>query len=277
MNYLRRLTPSPSAVAIARNHPAQATGVSALALVLLVWCVRDYRAFLALGRGGVPYNPLGWAAITFLIRPFALSKTAAMRTDDYPATGAHEDVAALPPRTGSRAQVGGIAPHRQLSQHPPEELREDIHNLFANAAAVNPEILEIKTSGYERHNDALFVAEKLLRKAQASGLPQTAVIANGEIGHPHPDLSIHLYMSPADARVLIEKGWAERHRMSVPAGSLSRNIPIFSRIGDTFLMIYGPRDEGEMAVLGVILRNSIRFMTRQEDFQDPEWKIRVSK
>ncbi|KAK0653768.1 hypothetical protein DIS24_g5745 [Lasiodiplodia hormozganensis] len=278
MDQLRRLTPASLPAAHARlreQRTAFTTGVVFGAL--LWWGVRDYREFLALGPGGVPYNVLGWAAITLLIRPFALSKAAATRTADYPpAAGAHADVAALPPRAGPRARVGGIAPHRQLSQHPPESMRESIHNLFANAAAQNPGLLETKTSLYERHNDALFVSDQLLGNAEAVGLPHTATASRGEIGHPHPDLSIHLYVSPADARVLIEKGWAERHRMSVPANSWSKAIPIFRRIGDTFLMVYGPRNEEEMVVLQTILQNSIRFMTGREDCQLPEWKTRVN-
>ncbi|KAL0260744.1 hypothetical protein SLS55_004434 [Diplodia seriata] len=156
---------------------------------------------------------------------------------------------------------------------------EFIRNLFANAALQNPHLLETKKSGYERHNPALFVSANLLGDAEArKSLPHAAMASSGEIGHPHPDLSIHLYVSPADARVLIEKGWGERHRMSVPAGSLvTKVIPIFGRIADTFLMIYGPRDDEEMAVLQMVLRNSIRFMTGREDFEVPEWKVRVSQ
>lgn len=295
MDHLRRFIPrSPS--------PILLTTTSITALTALIWLgIRDYRAFIALGPGGMPYNVLGWAGITLLIRPFALSKAQATRTDDYLTTTeqAHEDMIAIPRRRGKRPEVGGIAPHRQLSQHAGEGMREVtdsciccggadkflttlqfIHNLFANAAVQNPHLLETKVSGYERHNDALFVSATLLAGDDAESrktLPHAAVASGGEIGHPHPDLSIHLYVSPADARVLIEKGWAERHRMAVPAGSLSTKIPIFSRLGDTFLMIYGPRDEEEMAVLQTVLRNSIRFMTGREGFEDPEWRVRVSR
>lgn len=123
MDQLRRLTPASLPARLREQKTAFTTGFVVGAL--LWWGARDYREFLALGPGGVPYNVLGWAAITLLIRPFALSKAAATRTADYPpAAEAHADVAALPPRAGPRARVGGIAPHRQLSQHPPESMRE---------------------------------------------------------------------------------------------------------------------------------------------------------
>lgn len=85
----------------------------------------------------------------------------------------------------------------------------------------------------------------------------------------HPDLSVHLYLSPADARVIIEKGWAERHRLSVPETSWVKNK---YAIASTYLMIYGPRDEAEMEVLRVILENSIRFMTGQDEVEKVQWK-----
>lgn len=99
-----------------------ASGAVALA-VFTRWCVRDYREYLALGPGGPPYNVAGWAAVTFLVRPFALSRSDVTRVDDYPAEGSSLEIRNLPRRQGERALVGGIAPHRQLSQHAPEHMR----------------------------------------------------------------------------------------------------------------------------------------------------------
>jgi hypothetical protein len=93
------------------------------ALSAFIWCIRDYHDFLALGPGGAPYNVMGWAIITML-RPFALSKRGARQVSSYPADGAHEDIRDLPKRVGLPASVGGIVPHRQLSQHPPEEMKQ---------------------------------------------------------------------------------------------------------------------------------------------------------
>lgn len=89
----------------------------------VAWCINDYRKFLALGPGGPPYNIAGWAVVTFIIRPFALSSRDTICTGDYPAEGAHADILALPVREGPRAELGGIAPHRQLSQHPGSSMK----------------------------------------------------------------------------------------------------------------------------------------------------------
>ncbi|KAL2067680.1 hypothetical protein VTL71DRAFT_15776 [Oculimacula yallundae] len=234
-----------------------------------VWCYRDYQDYLALGPGGPPYNVKGWGWITFGIRPFAMSKTGALYVKDYPQDGVHSSIEELPVRKGERAVLGGIAPHRQLSQHSPEIMRQFITNLFSNAAKQHSDLLHIQKSKYERHHDALFVSSELLASRDSANIPETAQIARGELGHAHPDLSVHLYLRPADARRIIEKSWAERHRLAVPKTSWIKNM---YAVSDTYLMIYGPRNDAEMEVLRVILENSIRFMTGTENVQRIEWK-----
>ena len=110
------------------QHLSRSTILTASASALLLsagvtWCIHDNRKYLALGPGGPPYNPLGWAVVTFIVRPFALSARDATWTGDYPVDGAHADILALPVREEPRAEVGGIAPHRQLSQHSDESMK----------------------------------------------------------------------------------------------------------------------------------------------------------
>jgi Family of unknown function (DUF5519) len=90
---------------------------------------------------------------------------------------------------------------------PPEDL------LCKDIVQQNPSLLEVRTSYYERHNLALYVRSSLLARS-ATGLPKTANVARGDIGYIHPDLSIHLYFSPPDAKMIIQKGWGERHRLA---------------------------------------------------------------
>lgn len=101
---------------------ATTSGAAAL-VAFAAWCFKDYRDYLALGPGGPPYNVKGWAWITFGIRPFALSKSGATYVADYPTEGSHPEIQSLPRRQGERALLGGIAPHRQLSQHAPTRMR----------------------------------------------------------------------------------------------------------------------------------------------------------
>lgn len=126
----------------------------------------------------------------------------------------------------------------------------------------HPKLLETKRSLYEKHHDAIFVRSNLLQDPNSS-IPETARIARGEIGHIHYDASVHLYFSPADAKILIEKNWAERHRMARTKPFLGR-VNMFNVAG-TYLMIYGPRDEGELETMKTILENSVKFMTGVEE------------
>ena len=119
---LRRLDPAHLAD-LARKSPAIAIPLAGASTAFLIWCIKDYRAFLALGPGGVPYNIVGWTAITILVRPFALSEKNATWTGDYPSEGAHQDILNLPPRKGGRAKLSGIAPHRQMTQKAPESMK----------------------------------------------------------------------------------------------------------------------------------------------------------
>ncbi|KIW66958.1 hypothetical protein PV04_06238 [Phialophora macrospora] len=249
-----------------RELALNAAAVTA-ALSAIIWCIRDYHEFLALGPGGAASNIRGWAMVTML-RPFALSKGGARQVSSYPADGAHEDIRDLPRRVGSPASVGGIIPHRQLSQHPPEEMKQHITNLFKNALAQNSDVLEERLSLYEKHNPALFVREHIL-SSNDPAVPETARIARGELGHIHPDFSLHLYLSPADARLVIEKGWGEKHRLSKPDNSIF-NFRRF-HMADTYLLIYGPRNEEEMEVARKILQSSIRFMTGRTDAEVSQW------
>lgn len=140
-------------------------------------------------------------------------------------------------------------------------------SLFTSAVQNNPKLLQQRLSKFEKHHTALFVHTSLF--AQPENLPETAIRSKGEIGHIHDETSLHLYFSPADAKVIIEKGWAERHRCARTQPWWFGWKKYMFNIGDTFLLIYAPRDEAEFAILKTLMRASIRFMTGQEDVAEP--------
>jgi hypothetical protein len=122
-------------------------------------------------------------------------------------------------------------------------------------------MLETRVSLLERRHAALFLRQEVLDSGRVA---DTARLARGEIGHVHTDLSVHLYFSPADARALIEKGWAERHRLAVPRDAWWKNKPI---IADTYLLVYGPRDEEEFRCFSAITLAAIRFMAGSDELK----------
>jgi len=58
---------------------------------------------------------------------------------------------------------------------------------------------------------------------------------------------MHVTLHPADAKLVIEKGWAQRHPLA-RGGWLSRFVP------EGFMMVYAPRNEEEVEVVMRIVR-----------------------
>lgn len=121
---MNNLTPQQVDVTeLIRRSPTITIPLVGVFTASLIWCIRDYRAFIALGPGGVPYNVFGWALITIFVRPFALSEKDATWTGDYPSEGAHQEILDLEERMGGRAKLAGIAPHRQMTQKSPDSMK----------------------------------------------------------------------------------------------------------------------------------------------------------
>lgn len=92
---------------------------------------QNYQLYLGLGRGGLPYNPIGWLAST-IFTAFAVHDTT--KTDLYDSDPNQESFinseaaikkdGLLPKRKGgSRPKTGWHAvPHRQIDQFAPKPL-----------------------------------------------------------------------------------------------------------------------------------------------------------
>jgi len=234
---------------------------------LVYWCVQDYRIYLSLGPGGPPYNVYGWILTSLIVRPFTLAAHDTTWTGDYPDIGAHKEIEVLPWRKGERPVILGIAPQRQLSQCPGPEMNSRVLSFFTSAALNNPKLLQQKLSCFERHHFALFLHPSLL--AKPFNLPESAVASKGEIGHIHGDTSLHLYFAPADAKVIIEKGWAQRHRCARTQPWWFGGAKHLWNIGDTFLIVYAPRDDEELEVLRTLIKMSATFMTGEQTVVEP--------
>ncbi|KPI34528.1 uncharacterized protein AB675_7410 [Cyphellophora attinorum] len=224
---------------------------------LIIAAYRDYQAFLALGRGGIPYNAFGWLINALILRPLALSYSARLYTGDYPDSGAGKVLLELPLREGRRPMADGIIPHRQMTDKAPEAMAAPSRQMmlgFLEDPAFEGR-LEVKKSHYELHNDALYV-----KNLEDTALPALAPAAKGEIMHVHPDRSIHVYLHPADARVVIAKGWGERHRLSRTWPWWMGRRQQLLGVGHTWIMLYGARDEYELATLRDITAEGVKWM-----------------
>ncbi|KAI1103437.1 hypothetical protein F4804DRAFT_230301 [Jackrogersella minutella] len=239
-----------------------AAGLALASTPLLAYAYSCYTQWLALGKGGVPYNFLGWLAQSSL-HALARSDTRApvprpyKNVQDvgaalYGPAGARTYLAGAPqpePRAGPRPNVPGfVAPQRQTSHPPPNGTVARLTGFLKALADANPDLFELKESGLEGPpHMALWLRDPR---------PETLRLgrgANGEWAHVHGEGSAHVTLSPADAAAVIGGGWAERHRMSGVGGSRAM-VPW------GYVMLYAPRDEGELGVWREVLLAGARYV-----------------
>ncbi|KZP22935.1 hypothetical protein FIBSPDRAFT_665193, partial [Athelia psychrophila] len=226
------------------------TATAVLAAFSVPWLVGNYRTYISLGPGGIPYNAFGW----LLSLTAKLFSRETMDTRVYDADEDKQrwlDSAAVPERRGARPALSWhVIPHRQLDRIPSVEVQESLTSIFNTRLAANPVLVEMAPSPHEKMSDGL-----ILHRA----LPSPHKVADEskrEIAHLHPwkDFSLHVTMAPQDCKLLIERGWGERHPLSG-----TRIIP------KEYLLIYAPRDEEELGVVERILVASIGYMTGSRD------------
>jgi hypothetical protein len=101
---------------------------------------------------------------------------------------------------------------------------------------------------FEKHNDAVFLLDS------ATGNQTVVVSTHGEVGHMHPnDGSMHFSLSPSDTKEVLEKGWGELHGLAGQVYKPGAALPA------TYMMVYSPRTEEELAVTKLILQAAIQY------------------
>jgi len=206
-----------------------------VALAPLPWIIRnDYENFLSLGPGGTPSTFFGYLKITCL-RLFALSDPYTPDSSPkpiYPLVGYYQGAQPwLPKRSGPRPKIVGIAPQRQIDQPGCPQMYHRLRKALEKVADKQTEILRIGTSCFEKKGLALFALQPINPTCR------------GEICHiHHSDRSMHMNLHPDDAKVVLEKGWGERHPLA-RGGWMKTYVP------REFVMVYAPRDRIELDVI----------------------------
>ncbi|KAH0542471.1 hypothetical protein FGG08_003142 [Glutinoglossum americanum] len=218
---------------------------SALLAPLLYFIHQDYRSFLELGPGGTPSTFLGYLHVTFL-RVFALRNPlipAPIPDSLSPKTGFFSQ--GIPERVGARPEVRGIAPHRQVTQKGGLINFASLSKAIQSLATTHPNHLKLDKSCFEKHSIGLFSINPINRTC------------SGEVYHAHPsDGSLHLTLHLTDARIVIERGWGERHPLA-RGGWCECYVPL------GFVIIYAPREEDERHVVMEIIHAAVWWVSGQ--------------
>jgi hypothetical protein len=147
----------------------------------------------------------------------------------------------LPTRAGSRPRTTPTNPHTQLDQQPGDaQLAEELARRVFALPGVVEQPSRISVPGAR----ALVLAPD-----EAAGPPE-AFLVGREFAHLHPapDYSAHAMLPLDVASEAIEAGWAEPHP-----------VARMGLIPETAVMLYAPRDDGELAVIETLIGASRGF------------------
>lgn len=136
-------------------------------------------------------------------------------------------------------------PQRQHPEPIEPSTRESLQSLVRRMASSHPEILEARPSHTEgKSTDGLYARKDIPTLNPAA----RDKILDHEIAHAHPaDNSLHVWLSDADARKVIESGWGQRFPLA------------FVHSGWT--MVYAPRNDAELGVVEEIVKAGVGWVT----------------
>lgn len=144
-------------------------------------------------------------------------------------------------RVGDRPRTTPTNPHTQLTQNAPAPLQARV---FEHARALPGVVV-----------GASYVSvpgTRAFHLPTSRATERSAFLVEREFAHLHPvtDGSLHLVLPPSHVATLLENGWGERH-------------PLAGRHGlpDNIVMVFGPRDEAELAIVCGIVDTSHAWAT----------------
>jgi phospholipase/carboxylesterase len=146
-------------------------------------------------------------------------------------------------RPGPAPNVAYEIPQQQLDQNAPADLQERVFSHVADLPGVRTQASAISVPGARAF---------VLDRADAAGAAESFIVrAAGEFAHLHPgyDGSLHVTLPQRHAADVIAKCWGVTHPL---AGV---------RLAPGMVMLFGPRDEHELAAVTAILDEAHAFAT----------------
>ena len=139
-------------------------------------------------------------------------------------------------REGPRPETTSTNPHTQLTQNAPRELQERVFDFARSLSGVvvGPSLVSVPGA-------------RAFHLPEETPKARDCFMVDHEFAHLHPpsDGSLHMSLPSAIVDAVIANGWAERHPLAGKHG-----------LPDNIVMVYGPRDENELAVVKDLIRAS---------------------
>ncbi|OAP61571.1 hypothetical protein AYL99_03774 [Fonsecaea erecta] len=225
----------------ARPRQTAATATAVALTLSLAWVLNDFHAWKSFGTGGTPPTWAGYWRMTKLRlnRMMLFGKDNLADPSPLSSSGPrYLDPVALPVREGTRPPtMARTMPQRQVPYKP---------GTGGGGGGGAGEEYDGYTEGGS--TDAIYAKptlETLNDKARDNKILGT------EIAHAHPsDGSLHVWLSEADARTVVEKGWGLRFPLTF--------------VDKGWAMVYAPRTMAEADVVERIVRAGIAWVAGVE-------------
>jgi hypothetical protein len=184
----------------------------------------------------------GWSSESYCLR------TDDLLSNDQSGYLTEQDV---PLRNRLRPMILRGVPHRQLTQQAPDDIMHEMDKYMTSISIP-------RYAGKTLNNELLLRGKSVVEYtgADALFLPNASqkTFDKGEIAHLHSnDGSFHMKLHPSDAKLLIERQWAERFPLA--------GLNLYGRIEipHTYSLIYAPETSTDLEIWKTILRAAIRY------------------
>lgn len=118
---------------------------------------------------------------------------------------------------------------------------QDLMREFASTPAYSSYINEGTSKTEGGTGSAIYV------KSDVKSINPVAHMIFYEVAHVHPsENSLHVYVSPQDAKLVMKRGWGQR-------------FPVTWLAPPSWIMVYAPRTEEEVEVVREIVRAAVCF------------------
>ncbi|KAJ4371423.1 hypothetical protein N0V83_004640 [Neocucurbitaria cava] len=210
----------------------------------------DFTSWKSFGTGGTPPTLQGYIKIRRWGLYLLYKRQNLLDPSPIPDTGtSYIKPQKVPNRTGERPGITRwTLPQRQSPEKITPTASATLHNLMQDFASTAPYSSYIETRPSKTEGGtgpAIYV------KPDVKTINPMAHKIFYEVAHVHPaENSLHVYVSPQDAKLVIKRGWGQR-------------FPVTWLAPPSWIMVYAPRNEEEVEVVREIVRAAVCFAVSQ--------------